>query len=238
MNDKAKLIVANQAIANTKDLTALPALSYTLKSASMVCFLGQRFHKANIYMQMLAGLIPLKSGKIDYFNCEKRTQIAKHFPAIAYLSYNSRLLSILDGIENVKLPALYHQLGTRKYIEQKVYALLGELDYGANHTLLPDFMTVLQKHHLLIARAIILEPKLLFIENPFAGLELEEEKIIEAYLHSLVKDKNMTVISTHPSLEFVKHYADYIIHCTAVSFNFFDNWDDFFVFQQENELRF
>lgn len=233
-----KLIIAHQAIPKAKLQTTFLPLNYTLKSASMVCFLGQRFDRANLYMQMLAGLTPLKSGVIDYFDCEKSTKIAKHFPAIAYLSHNSHLLSLVSGIENVKLPALYHQLGTREQVEKKAYALLEELDYEADHSLLPDFMPLLQKRHLLIARAIILEPKLLFIENPFAGLELEEEQIIEGYLNTLVKDKHISVISTHPSLEFVKRYADTIIHCTPTAFNFFENWDDFFMFQQQNKLRF
>jgi ABC-type multidrug transport system ATPase subunit len=230
------LIIAHQAVPKTNTQATFLPLSYQLKSATMVCFLGARFERVHLYMQMLAGLIPLNSGTIDYFDCEKNTKIAHHFPAIAYLSDNSRLLSMINGIENVKLPALYHQLGTRKQIEQKAYQLLAELDYEANHQLLPDFMPILQQRHLLIARAIILAPKLLFIENPFAGLELAEEKIIQTYLYSLVKDKHISVICTNPSLALVKHYADNIIYCTPDTLDFFENWDDFFAVKSWHPL--
>lgn len=238
MSESENLIVATQAIPETDNIHGLPALNYSLKSTNLICFLGQRFNISNIYMQMLAGLSSPQSGEVEYFNCEKSTQIAKHFPAIAYLSHDSALLSVLNGLENVKLPALYHQLGTKQQIEKQAQALLDELSYGANHKVLPDFMTVVQKRHLLIARAIILEPKLLFIENPFAGLEFAETRMIEDYLYSLVDQKNITVIASNPNLGFVENYADKIILQSSSGFHFFNDWDRFYFHKQRNKLRF
>jgi NitT/TauT family transport system ATP-binding protein len=228
------LIRAKNAIPLATDQQDFLPLSYDVLANQLICFLGSRFSVLNIYLQMLAGIHKPYSGDVTHFVA----QCSAHFPVIAYLNYNSTLLSVLPGVENVKLPALYHQLGSKEQIDLKVTALLAEMDYGADHTLLPAFMSGLQKRHLLIARAIMLDPKIVFIENPFAGLELAEATILGDYLATLVKNKQMTVITSNAHLDFVEHYAQQIIYAAADKFEFFSQWDSFLDYKQQHRLKF
>lgn len=230
------LIQAIEAVPETEE--KLPPFSERIESATLTCFLGRHMRVSNLYMQMLAGLWPLQSGNIHYFNCESTTLTTESFPAIAYLSCDSTLLSVLNGVNNVKLPALYHQLGTKEEIDDRVDALLGELDYGADHNVLPAFMTLFQKRHLLIARSIMLEPKLLFLEAPFAGLDFAETRMLEEYLFLLVQERNISVITSNSGLEFVKNYADKIIVQSNQGFHFFESWDNFYFYKQRHRMRF
>lgn len=238
MKNSAALICAHAAIPCCDSKQVLLPLTCQISTGSLVCFLGQRFRTLNIYLQMLAGLTEPESGVVEHFVEPQVTPAHSHFPGIAYLDYNSALLSVLNGLENVKLPALYHQLGTRQQIESQAQALLHELQYDANHKLLPAFMTMLQKRHLLIARALMLKPQVLFIENPFAGLELEEAAILGQYLATLVKNKNITLVTSNANLDFVEHYAEQIIYATAQDFQFFQQWQDFSHYKQQNLLKF
>jgi ABC-type multidrug transport system ATPase subunit len=238
MKNAATLISAQAAIPFFDGKRSLSPLTCQINQASVVCFLGQRFSILNIYLQMLAGLTEPQLGDVQHFIQPHTTSVHSHFPAIAYLNYNSTLLSILNGIENVKLPALYHQLGSKQQIETKAQALLAELNYGANHTLLPPFMSMLQRRHLLIARALMLNPKVLFIENPFADLELGEAAILGEYLAMLVKNKAITLVTSNANLDFVEHYANQIIYTTERDFHFFSQWQDFFSYKQLNRLKF
>jgi NitT/TauT family transport system ATP-binding protein len=237
MNLATTLIRAEAAIPFFSGNRALSPLTCQIATGSLVCFLGQKFSILNIYLQMLAGLTHPQAGSVK---CFIRSQDTVHpdFPSIAYLSYDSSLLSILNGIENVKVPALYHQLGTKLQIEQQANDLLGELQYDADHTVLPAFMSMLQKRHLLIARALMLQPKMLFIENPFAGLELEEAAILGEYLATLVKNKNISLIVSNANLDFVEHYAKQIIYVTEQDFHFFNQWQSFSDYKQLNRLKF
>jgi NitT/TauT family transport system ATP-binding protein len=238
MKSSTVLINAEAAIPFMGHQPILPPLTCQIYANSLVCFLGQRFSILNIYLHMLAGMNPPDAGKVEHFVREQVSPTTKDFPVIAYLNYNSSLLSVLNGIENVKLPALYHQLGSKEQIEAQVYALLSELDYGANHKALPAFMSMLQKRHLLIARAIMLQPQLLFIENPFSDLELEEAGILGRYLADLVQHKNMTIITSNASLDFVEDYAEQIIYATPDDFQFFYQWEAFFQYKRLNRLKF
>lgn len=238
MTDTQPLIRTVAAIPTDKEKTALIPLTCEINSASLVCFLGQRFSILNIYLRMLAGLTDPQAGEIEHFVSEQTTPAHSHFPSIAYLNYNSTLLSILSGFENVLVPALYHQLGTRQEIEQQAQTLLSELNYNANHKLLPTFMSMLQRKHLLIVRALMLKPQILFIENPFAGLELEETAILGHYLSELVKNKNITIVTSNANLDFVEYYAHHIIYATEHEFQFFKQWQDFLPYKQLHRLKF
>lgn len=238
MNQTTTLIHANAAIPFFSGNRALKPLTCQINAASIMCFLGQRFSILNIYLHMLAGLSRPQAGSVEYFLEPQAAPAPLDFPMIAYLSYDCTLLSILNGIDNVKLPALYHQLGTKLQIDEQAKLLLSELQYNADHTVLPAFMSMLQKRHLLIARALMLKPQVLFIENPFAGLELEEAGILGQYLATLVKNKNISLIVSNANLDFVEHYAEQIIYVTEQDFHFFNHWQSFSDYKQLNRLKF
>ena len=93
--------------------------------------------------------------------------------------------------------------------------------------ILPAFMSTLQRRHLLIVRAIMLKPKILFIENPFSGLDRDQVRVFGQYLSGLVKNKDITVITSNANLDFVRSYADQIIYITTANVHVFNHWETF-----------
>lgn len=227
MNDKAALIQAFSAIPCSDPLPLSVPLTCEITAASLVCLLGQQFSVINAYMQMLAGTSEPYTGSINYTDSLLNNSDKNNCPAIAYLYHNSALISVLNGIDNVKVPALYHQLASTTEIDKEVYALVGEFEYGANHLILPAFMSTLQRRHLLIVRAIMLKPWILFIENPFSGLDRDQVRVFGQYLSGLVKSKNITVIAGNANLDFVRSYADQIIYITTANVHVFNHWETF-----------
>ena len=227
MNDKAALIQAFSAIPYSDPQQPSMPLSCEISATGLVCLLGQQFSVINAYMQMLAGANEPYTGSIDFADSLLNDSDKNNCPAIAYLYHNSALLSYLNGIDNVKVPALYHQLASTTEIDKEVYALIGEFEYGANHLILPAFMSTLQRRHLLIVRAIMLKPRILFIENPFSSLDRDQVRVFGQYLSGLVKNKNITVITSNANLDFVRSYSDQIIYITTANVHVFNHWETF-----------
>ena len=96
----------------------------------------------NAYMEMLAGIYQPYTGAINYAEDLLNKSHNNNCLPIKYIYHNSTLLSILSGIDNIKVPALYHHLGSAEEINRVVDSLLAELDYGFNHKQLPAFMEV------------------------------------------------------------------------------------------------
>ena len=232
MNEKEVLIQVISAIPDNESFTLTESLTCEISTASLVCLLGQHTNTLNAYMEMLAGVNKPYSGSVNYSD-DFLKQISRHiYSAIAYIYHNSTLLSILNGVDNVKAPALYHHIASKNEIDREADILLAELEYGADHRLLPAFMSTLQKRHLLIVRAIMLKPKILFIENPFMGLDRQQVRIFGQYLAGLVNEKNITVITSNVNLDFVQSYADQIIYLTSKDIQIFKQRDEFFKYIQ------
>ena len=233
MNEKEILIQVNSAVLNSESFALSQSLTCEISSGSLVCILGQNINILNNYMEMLARINRPYAGSVNhldgliYNKCNHCNGRDKNCLTLRYLYHNSTLLSILNGINNVKVPALYHHRASTNEIDKKADILLAELEYDFDHSVLPAFMDTFQKKHLLIVRAIMLDPKVLFIESPFMNLDREQVRIFSKYLVKLVKEKNITVITSNVNLDFVQSYADQIIYLTSADIHVFKEREDF-----------
>ena len=66
------------------------------------------------------------------------------------------------------------------------------------------------KRRLMIARALIHDPKILLLDEPFAGVDATTEKMIVDILHGL-RDAGKTVSLVHHDLTTVSRYFDHVI---------------------------
>jgi len=229
MNEKVVLIQANSAAPNSE---LSQPLSCEVTAASLVCLLGQSNITLYAYMEMLAGINEPDTGLLTYAGDLLRPSKYNNRTAIRYIYHNSALLSILNGIDNIKVPALYHHLGSVEEIDREVERLLAEIEYDVDHKQLPAFMDTLQKRYLLVVRAIMLKPRVLFIENPFMDLDREQVRVFGKYLASLVKEKNITLITSNVNLDFVHSYAGQIIYLSAKDIHVFQEREKFSQFIQ------
>ncbi len=67
-----------------------------------------------------------------------------------------------------------------------------------------------QKKLVAMARTLVIEPELIFIDEPVTGIDaLSREKVFNL-VRQLRDDPNITLISVSHNLDFIKRYADYI----------------------------
>ncbi len=229
MIQKTTLIKAIKAIPYTESEQQDDPLTCEINRGSLTCIQGQKADCLNRYMEMLAGINQPNAGDINY--SDELIQTGHNF-AISYLYHNSALVSILNGVSNIKAPALYHQFSSNEAIDRQAEILLAELETDDNHKLLPAFMNALQKKQLLIIRAIMLQPKVLFIERPFMDLDREQVRILGKYLAKIVREKNISLITSNVNADFVNRYADQLIYIRSTAIDVVKHRDEFTAFFQ------
>ncbi|MCK4841384.1 MAG: hypothetical protein KAT04_05820 [Methylococcales bacterium] len=213
MTENSILIHAHDAVPDTH----YPAINCTIPSSSFICIKSRQLIELDIYLQMLAKQHLPISGTIDY----------KDSLAIAYVDEKIQLISSLSGINNLQLAAEYHQFGNPEQISKRAQELLFRFNCLPVGKKLPAFMTNLEKLSLLIARALMLEPDVLFIGKPFQGLNMQEHDILGDHLISLVTDMNITVVSSDTTMAFTKKAAQQIIYCDDNAFYSYNHWNSF-----------
>ena len=189
------------------------------------------------YMQTLAGINPPLEGRCivmgndSHHISQQECQLLRQ--KVGFVLQGGALLSVLNGIENLKLAARYHQIGDEKKIQQKALLLLSEIPHEADNNILPAYMTELQRRLLAITRALMLDPQLLFVDSPFDGLGHHDRTIIARYLSDIGKNRNITLVIGSDDLYFTHSLADQIIFCDNDEALVFDSWKNFYQCKRE-----
>ena len=129
---------------------------------------------------------------------------------IGYISGGALLLSVQHGLMNVMLPALYHQQLSFREVADKARALLGKLGCDFELTTFPALLNSLQRSRIALARALILEPSLLFLDVPFHDLGANERETMGELLASQIPHRSICMIGGLQSPQFLEQHANQI----------------------------
>ncbi|GAB4289160.1 MAG: ABC transporter ATP-binding protein [Thiohalomonadaceae bacterium] len=207
-------------------LDAPPALDLALASG-LVVVAGPGRERLSVWLRTLAGLAPPAAGNLLLLGrplsgagAHRWQQLRRR---VGYVSPAVLLLSIMSGLRNVMLPAQYHRLAPEREVERRARTLLGEIAYDADHDALPAHMSELQRRHLLIARALILEPRVLLLEQPLDGLDLPAAERLREYLVDKVRPRvQLLLVAANDAL--LARRADAVLFVSRQSVRLFDSW--------------
>lgn len=207
----------------------LPALTIDIPSRGTTCLLGDDSQLVADYLRALAGIDDIHDGKLELFGKQldklSQQEWRQLRNKVGFVARTAPILSVLNGIENVILPVLYHKIMPRNEAEAEAHILLQQLACHANTELLPAYLSPLERTQLAIARAAIMKPEVLFLEEPYHELEVNEHNIINAFLKEWADERSL-VISTR-NLRFVKQQADQIVFAAENKILYFETWGAF-----------
>lgn len=202
-------IVAKQLIPVLTDNTIRSPLSLHATSGEVICFIGTDRKVLDQYIRTLAGIHPIAKGSLEIFQQPIETIPAKAWSSIrtqlAYISRDVPLLSVLSGLNNVIFPALYHGQMQRDEAITKAHDIFTALGYSGDNSELPAFMEPLDKIQLALARAVMLDPKVLLLDDPWYSLDPHEYSKLNDFFHMWVQAG--AIIMATSNMSFVKKYA-------------------------------
>ncbi len=208
-----------------------PALSCELGASTLTCLLGTHRARLTAHLRLFAGLDAPAAGRVELFGIDSTDlgeQQRRALPKrIGFVPASSPLISALSGFDNLALPARYHGLGSEREIASRAEALLASIDYPADHRHLPAYMRPLQRRHLTIARAMMLDPEVLLVDDPFWALDETSRRLIGQFLVSLVRDRGMTLAMTSWDMAFTAAHATQILFIGDERVIRFERWEHF-----------
>jgi ABC-2 type transport system ATP-binding protein len=184
------------------DVTAVDGLTLTIGEGEVFGLLGPNGAGKTTTIRMLAGLIGKTSGEAWVAGCRVGDQVT------------ARKLRGLVGLMPEEA-GLYPDLSAARTLD--FYGKLYQVPYGLRAVRTERLLTMLDlwdrrndrvrtfskgmKQRLTIARALINDPPVLFLDEPTANLDPEGAKVVRDFLLQLKQEKRTILLNTHQLAE-------------------------------------
>ena len=182
--------------------TVLKDISVEFDTGKTNLIIGRSGSGKTVLLKSLVGLHDVDKGKIFYddvcytdLNFRERKAIRKD---IGMIFQGGALLDSSTVRENVRLPLdLFTEMSEGEKRDRVDFCLERVRLEGADH-LYPSELSGGMVKRVAIARAIVLNPRYLFCDEPNSGLDPQTSVVIDNLIHDITKEFNITtIINTH-----------------------------------------
>ncbi len=155
-----------------------------------------------VLLKILVGLLSPTSGKvwyndIDFFSLDKK-QARTIRMQIGMLFQGSALFDSMTVEANIRFPLDMFTTMTAKEKQMRVDYCLERVELSGKNRSYPSEVSGGQQKRVGIARAIVLQPRYLFCDEPNSGLDPKTAILIDELIRSITIENNITtVVNTH-----------------------------------------
>ena len=217
MSDEGEILINGQGLVPIDATSFLSPLSLSVRAGSVTCFVGPDGSGKSRYLRTLAGVDAVQDGQLTLLGQSAYNLTQDEWrqmrARIGFLGSNTPLISFFSGWQNVLFPALYHRLAEPAEVEAKARKLIADFGIDADLEELPAYLDGLNVYKLTIVRALMLEPLVLFLDEPFRRFDIGSIRPVQRFLLNMVRESGLAlVIATH-DLPLVAKYADQVFFC-------------------------
>ncbi|HEX9261250.1 MAG TPA: ABC transporter ATP-binding protein [Candidatus Bathyarchaeia archaeon] len=180
------------------ELTAVDNLTLKVEDGEVFGFLGPNAAGKTTTVRMLCGLIAKTSGKarIGNFSVDDPEDCLKIRKMVGLLPGDVGLYDSLSAYKNLDFYGKLYEVSPERR-EENIKKLLSLLGIWERRDHPVGTFSKGTKQKIAIARALIHDPELLFLDEPTANLDPEASKTVRDFVLDLKKEKRTIFINTH-----------------------------------------
>ena len=180
----------------------LKDISTVFEDGKTNLIIGQSGSGKTVLMKNLVGLLEPTSGEVLYdgrnFVAMSKKEKIMMRREMGMIFQSAALFDSLTVLENVMFPLDMFSYMTLREREQRAMECLERVNLIGAEKKYPGEISGGMQKRVAIARAIVLNPKYLFCDEPNSGLDPKTSLIIDDLLHGITQEFGMTtIINTH-----------------------------------------
>lgn len=184
------------------DKVVLDNINVTFETGKTNLIIGQSGSGKTVLMKNLVGLLQPTSGEVlyddrDFTRMSKKEKVLMR-REMGMIFQSAALFDSLNVLENVMFPLdMFSTLNYRERVK-RAQECLDRVNLIEAQQKYPGEISGGMQKRVAIARAIVMNPKYLFCDEPNSGLDPKTSLVIDELLSGITKDYNMTtIINTH-----------------------------------------
>jgi len=182
------------------NIKAVDNVSFEVEEEEIYGFLGPNGAGKTTTILMLITLLKPTSGKATVCGFDIAKEQAKVRDCIGYVSQDTAVDENLTGKENLLLQGRFYHL-PKDILEKRINEVLEMVDLADRANSLVSTYSGGMRKRLDIAEGLIHRPKVLFVDEPTLGLDIQTRHKIWEYIQRLRIESHMTIFLT-------THYMD------------------------------
>ena len=185
-----------------EDKDVLKDINTVFEDGKTNLIIGQSGSGKTVLMKNLVGLLDPTKGQIlydgrDFVQLSKREKVMMR-REMGMIFQSAALFDSLTVLENVMFPLDMFSTMTYRERVRRAQECLDRVNLQGADEKFPGEISGGMQKRVAIARAIALNPKYLFCDEPNSGLDPKTSLVIDDLLHSITQEYNMTtIINTH-----------------------------------------
>lgn len=196
------MIIANNISKSFNEKKVLKNINISFEPGKTSIIIGQSGSGKTVLMKCLLGLFDIDEGNILFddrnfskMNIEEKKLMRKEFGMVFQ---GGALFDSMTVQQNVMFPLNMFTNQTFKEKVKRVNFCLERVNLQNVNKLYPAELSGGMKKRVAIARAIVMNPKYLFCDEPNSGLDPQTAIVIDRLISELTKEYQMTtIVNTH-----------------------------------------
>ena len=195
--------------------SALRGISFTVDSGEFVAIMGPSGSGKSTLLHILglldlptAGAYAFDGKSVSEYTANELARLRNQTVGFIFQSFN--LLPRVSVLENVMLPLLYSTTPEREWTE-RAHAAIARVDLTHRASHRPSQLSGGEQQRAAIARALVLEPRIIFADEPTGNLDSASGRLVMEAIEQLHdRDGRTVILITHEST--TASHAERILH--------------------------
>jgi ABC-2 type transport system ATP-binding protein len=190
-------------------LVAIQEVTFDVRPGEVLGLLGPNGSGKSTTVKILTGLLRQTTGAVLLDGCDVSADLEAYKAVIGYVPEEPYLYSYLTGPEYLKLVGRLRGVPDA-ILDDKIDRFLQLLGiYDDRYQTLSSYSKGMRQK-ILIAAAVLHNPRVVVLDEPFSGLDVTAARVLKAFVRSLADDGKIVVFSSHV-LEVVEQVCSRVV---------------------------